>query len=160
MNKRRINVRGIVVRDGKILAVKHKNDDGTEQEYWAIPGGGLEDMETIADGVKREMFEELGVKVEVGKLLFVQQFISDREGYEEELELFFLVNSSESLENIDINKTSHGAIELSRVEFVDPKNSYILPVFLSEIDLKPYIDSDYSPYIYDDLSDSRPQGAL
>ena len=45
MEKRRVNVRGIIWRDGKLLAVKHKNNDGSEADYWAVPGGGLDPHE-------------------------------------------------------------------------------------------------------------------
>ncbi len=152
MNKRRVNVRGVVLRDGKILAVKNKNEKGEEAKYWATPGGGLERMESFADCIKREFFEELGIKVKPGKLLFVQQFISDRDGWDEELELFFQVEDSSEFDKIDITKTSHGLIEISRVEFVDPKETYILPAFLSEIDIKAYTDGKNSTYIYDRLT--------
>lgn len=152
MIKRRVNVRGVVLRDGKILAVKHKNEKGEEADYWATPGGGLESMESFADCIEREFFEELGIKVKPGKLLFVQQFVSDRDEWEEELELFFQVEDSSEFDHVDLTKTSHGALELSRVEFVDPKNLYILPSFLSEVDVKAYTDGKNSPYIHDRLT--------
>ena len=53
--KRRVNVRGIIWREGKILAVKHKDPDGTESSYWAVPGGGLDLLEWVEDGVQREI---------------------------------------------------------------------------------------------------------
>ena len=35
---------------------------------WSIPGGGLEVGETIKDGVRRELREETGLEVRVGRL--------------------------------------------------------------------------------------------
>ncbi len=119
-NKRRVNVRGILWRDGKILAVKHKEDDGSESPYWAIPGGGLDPMESLEDGVKRELMEELGINAEVGNVMFVQQFPSRREGFREELEFFFHIKDSEHFDAIYLLSTTHGHEELARVEFIDP----------------------------------------
>lgn len=35
--ERRIATRGIIEKDGKILAVKHKDSEGNEADFWAIP---------------------------------------------------------------------------------------------------------------------------
>lgn len=152
METRRINVRAIIARGNKILAAKHKDEDGIENEYWAIPGGGLDPMESLQAGVEREVFEELGVKTKAGKLLFTQQFPSKRDHFKEELEFFFLVEDSPLFDTVDWRSTSHGADELARVEFVDPSKVFIKPVFLSEIDIADYIANERSPYIFNNLS--------
>ena len=135
MEKRRINVRAIVWRDGKLLGVRHKDDDGTPNEYWAVPGGGLDPLESLRDGVKREVFEELGVRAEVGSLLATQQFHSKRTDFDEELEFFFAVNDSADFDTIDLSKTSHGLEELSEVAFIDPKAVAIKPELLATLDI-------------------------
>lgn len=132
MSRRRINVRAIIVRENKILAVKHRNHLGEEAKYWALPGGGLDPMESLADGVRREVMEELGVDSEVGRLLFVQQFVSKRDGFDEELEFFFQVKDSPLFDTINLSATTHGSAELVRVAFVDPEKAPILPEFLSQ----------------------------
>lgn len=135
MEKRRINVRAIVWRDGKLLAVKHKNEDGSPAEYWALPGGGLDPMESLQDAVAREIFEELGVHAKVGPLMCTQQFRSKRRDFDEEFELFFKVEDSPAFDSIDLSATSHGADELADVAFVDPRRVPILPEFLGTADL-------------------------
>ena len=40
------------------------------QEYYTFPGGGLEEGETLEDGVIREIKEEFGINVEVIKKLY------------------------------------------------------------------------------------------
>lgn len=42
----------------RILLVKESND-----AWWGLPGGGLEHGETIAQGLRRELHEELGIAV-------------------------------------------------------------------------------------------------
>jgi len=142
MDKRRINVRAIVWRDGKILAVKHKESDGKESEYWAVPGGGLDPLEELRSGVVREVFEETGVNAKVGRLMFMQQFHSKREGFDEELEFFFQVEDSPAFDSVDLAATSHGIDEISRIEFVDPKQVNIKPERLSELDIEAIITHD------------------
>jgi len=56
-----VSVAGVVVRDdGRVLAIR-RADNGT----WEPPGGVLELSETLEDGVRREVYEETGVKVSV-----------------------------------------------------------------------------------------------
>lgn len=59
-----VSVAGVVVReDGRVLAIR-RADNGT----WEPPGGVLERDETVEDGVRREVYEETGVKVRVDRL--------------------------------------------------------------------------------------------
>lgn len=141
MDKRRIGVRGIIYKDGKILAVKHKSKDGAPKDWWAVPGGGLDPGESLENGLRREMKEELGVNVTPGRLLFVQQFRSGRADCEEELEFFFLIEDSADFAAVDFSKTSHGLIELAACEFIDPRREQVLPGFIGEIDLQSCIAS-------------------
>ena len=39
------------------------------QDYYTFPGGGLEKGETLEEGVIREVEEEFGIQIKVGKLL-------------------------------------------------------------------------------------------
>lgn len=141
MDKRRIGVRAIIYKDGTILAVKHKRKDGSVADFWAIPGGGLDPGESLEDGLRRELQEELGVDVQPGRLLFVQQFRSSRTDRDEELEFFFLVEYTDDLAAVDFMQASHGADELARCEFIDPTREFVLPRFISTIPLQTYVDS-------------------
>lgn len=151
MDKRRINVRAIVWRDGNILAVKHKDGDGSESPYWAVPGGGLDPLEDLRSGVRRELMEETGIKVSVGKLLFMQQFHSHRDGFDEELEFFFQVEDSPKFSSVDLESTTHGAAEIARIGFVNPREVTIKPELLSTIDLGALITNGTSIEIANEL---------
>ena len=80
---RRINVRAIIYKNGKILAVKHRRGDEVSP-YYAVPGGGLDPHESLIECLIRELREETGVTAQPGRLLFIQQFPSSRAGYQEE----------------------------------------------------------------------------
>jgi 8-oxo-dGTP diphosphatase len=53
----RVAVRALVVSDNKILAVKELDGD----DWWAIPGGGVDYGESLKDCLSREIEEEIGV---------------------------------------------------------------------------------------------------
>ncbi|KAA2266178.1 NUDIX domain-containing protein [Solihabitans fulvus] len=59
-----VSVAGIVINDADQILVIRRRDNG----QWEPPGGILEISETFEDGVRREVFEETGVKVEVERL--------------------------------------------------------------------------------------------
>lgn len=71
----RIRLAGVVVRGDKILLVKHQRNG---QEYYLLPGGGLEWGETCARGLQREFEEELSLRVSVGPLLLVNESIEPK----------------------------------------------------------------------------------
>lgn len=59
-----VSVAAVVVNEqGQVLVIKRR-DNGA----WQLPGGVLELGETIQDGVRREVAEETGVRVEPGPL--------------------------------------------------------------------------------------------
>lgn len=138
--RRRVNVRGIIVSDqGEIFCQRltARNSDG--RNFWCTPGGGLEMCESLLDGLHREMVEETGVKPEIGKLLFIQQFAESGEqsahGPNEQLEFFFLITNWQDYQHINLEQTSHGVEEVAECGFVNPKTTRILPSYLTEIDL-------------------------
>lgn len=72
----RIRVAGIIpMEDGfalmhRVGVIKRKD----YQEYYTFPGGGLEENETLEQGVIREIKEEFGIDVEVVKKLYEMNY--------------------------------------------------------------------------------------
>lgn len=64
----RISAKGLVIADGKMAAVKLRD---ANEEWYIMPGGGVESSELITQAVEREIAEELGMRVNCGELLFV-----------------------------------------------------------------------------------------
>jgi ADP-ribose pyrophosphatase YjhB (NUDIX family) len=60
-------VTGVVIEVGRILLL---NQDAGARS-WSLPGGELEDGETLAEALVREMKEETGLDVEPVRLLYV-----------------------------------------------------------------------------------------
>ena len=63
-----IRLTGLLVEHGRLLVVRQRC---RTCEHWNLPGGRLEEGETIAAGLAREMAEECGIRVVVGDLLYV-----------------------------------------------------------------------------------------
>jgi len=61
---------GLVFKEGKLLIDKRK-PDGLLGGMWELPGGKKENGETLKQTVAREIKEEIGVKVSVGKRLCI-----------------------------------------------------------------------------------------
>jgi len=62
-------VRAIVVKDGQLL-VMHRNKFG--KEYDTLPGGGIDIGETPEQAIIRELHEETGIDVVLGRLVIVE----------------------------------------------------------------------------------------
>lgn len=151
MNNRRINVRGIIYKNGKIFAQQlTPKPDGTPRDFWCTPGGGLDPEEPLIAGLEREIFEETGIKAKVGKLLFIQQFIDAIYG-NEDLELFFHIENPEDFANVDLTKTSHGVEEIKNFKFINPKKYDLKPNFLKNIHFDDYISNEKPVVINNEL---------
>jgi 8-oxo-dGTP diphosphatase len=67
MTKKHLHVAcAIIRRDGKILAAQRSASMSLPLK-WEFPGGKIKQSETAAECLARELHEELGVKVSVGK---------------------------------------------------------------------------------------------
>lgn len=115
-----IKVRGVITHESKLLIVKHLGTGFT-----ALPGGHLEYGEDVITCLKRELIEELGVEPEIGKLLYVNTFLSaDKTEY---VEFFFEVKNGEEYLNIDGLERTH-AHELAEILWISPNdNVSVLP---------------------------------
>ena len=119
MNKR-VSSRAIIIEDNKLLTMfrrKIKND-GSVKEYYVIPGGGLEEGETLEENVIRELKEEFNVDIEIIKFLGTEE-------YEDTIANYFLCKIVNGIPKL-------GGEELERMT---PQNYYeIKYIDLKDID--------------------------
>jgi len=59
---------GIIIKDNKVLLMLRRGTD-TFNEVWSNPGGTTDAGETGEETVVRELYEELGIKVSIGRRL-------------------------------------------------------------------------------------------
>ena len=117
---KRVSSRAIIIEDNKLLTMfrrKIKND-GSVKEYYVIPGGGLEEGETLEENVIRELKEEFNVDIEIIKFLGTEE-------YEDTIANYFLCKIFNGIPKL-------GGEELERMT---PQNYYeIKYIDLREID--------------------------
>lgn len=85
----RIRACGILIHEEKILLLNHSGLN-SENTFWNMPGGGVEENETAEQAVAREFREEVGLDIHVERLVFLQEYINDSL---HAIELYFEVSS-------------------------------------------------------------------
>ncbi len=68
----RVSAKAVIIRDGKLLVTKNRDD---EDIFYLLPGGGQKPGETLPAALRRECREELGVDVNVGRFLCLRDYI-------------------------------------------------------------------------------------
>ena len=128
----RINLRCLIVRDNKLVLCKHIN-----KNFYFLPGGGLEECETIDQGIKRELKEELGIdssKIIIDKdIKVIEQIFTDNDVTYHEINLIKNVYI-----DIDVIKSCENHIEFTEIKIDDLHNYNILPLKIKNFILDKY----------------------
>ncbi len=66
---REVRCQGVILKDRQVLVMRQYNSFRKE-EYWLLPGGGLENNETEEECVRREIKEETDMDVDIIDILF------------------------------------------------------------------------------------------
>ncbi len=76
-NKIVVALKGIIVHNQHALIIQRSQDDEVGANTWEFVGGKLDFGENLEDGLKREIFEEVGLDVIVDKLIYATTFNTD-----------------------------------------------------------------------------------
>ena len=83
----RLGVRAIIVHTDRLLLV-NAYKSGTGPELWCAPGGGVEPHRSLHENLKREVYEETGLDIEVGDVAMINEF-HDPEKPFHQVDIFF-----------------------------------------------------------------------
>jgi ADP-ribose pyrophosphatase YjhB (NUDIX family) len=111
-----VRVRAIIIDEGRLLIVKHS----PTAKFTALPGGHLEWGEDIQECLAREIIEELGIKPEIGRLLYINNFIEKET--DQSIEFFFEVTNSHEFKNLENLERTH-AFEIAEIIWASPTDS-------------------------------------
>ena len=73
----KVNVSGILRKDGDFLLIRRADDEEVFPGYWGIPGGTVEPTDVnLENALRREFMEEVGV--EIANIRLVANDINDK----------------------------------------------------------------------------------
>jgi 8-oxo-dGTP diphosphatase len=76
----RVGARAAIIRDGAILLIEYDDETGL---HYNLPGGGVEDGESIHDALRRELREEACVELAtIGDLILTWEYVPAKYDYE------------------------------------------------------------------------------
>lgn len=125
--------RAFIFFQNKILLCKQKNPP---RDFWTLPGGSLEEGETLVNCISREIFEEIGITFEIDKMLFVRELINSSR---HRIEFYFL---TKKLDDKNIYQKITPCNEIKEVRFFSIEE-------LKSVNLKPNCLSDLIQEIID-----------
>ncbi|MBT4879354.1 MAG: NUDIX domain-containing protein [Alphaproteobacteria bacterium] len=136
MSSIRTSVKGIIIRDDKLLCVQYDRGNGL---YFALPGGGQEPGETLHEALKRECLEEIGCAVSVGELSFIRDYLADNHEFAhqnpnfQQVEFMFQCTLSDNAEpNYDLKGDMYQiGVQWLDLKFLSDKPIY--PKMLKEV---------------------------
>ncbi|MGG1400295.1 NUDIX domain-containing protein [Bacillus salipaludis] len=74
MNKIVVVVKGLIFHNGKVLVVQRARTNKIGHGIWECAGGKIEFGEDLEAALRREVKEETGLEIKVGKVLFATTF--------------------------------------------------------------------------------------
>ncbi len=127
----RIRVAALITIDGRVVLVRHRRGPSV---YHLLPGGGVDYRETLEHAVIREVLEETGLEVALGRLLFASDTIDP--------------NGTRHVVNLTFEATiTGGQITGSPSDRAVEAVDLVSPESLGSIDLRPPIASAVQSFL-------------
>lgn len=117
---REVRCQAVILKENKILVLRQFNYKLGE-EYWMLPGGGLEANETPEEGIIREIKEETNLDIDIQRILFDEEG-NGKDVYKRYI-TFLCVPKVNSIEQIGYEEDSNRKIlELVWMSIIDENN--------------------------------------
>ena len=102
----KIVLTGILKDNDKLLVVKRSENDDLYPGAWEFPGGHLEEGETLKEGLKRELFEEIGFDAPFDPIItHYYDEIKEKKGeLVHDLEIDFIINVKKENVNVKLSE--------------------------------------------------------
>lgn len=134
-----ITSRAFIFSEKKILLCRQKNPF---RDYWTLPGGSVEEGETILDCISREITEEIGVVLEINQMLFIRELIDSSR---HRIEFYFSVIEPDNKQIFDNIIPCNEIAEVKFFTVEDLQQVNVKPICLPELIRKIYDKSKNFP---------------
>lgn len=117
----------VVVLDAQelVLLLRYQHHHGTREHFWVPPGGALEQGESHRAAAKRELAEETGLDLQIGRQLWRRQFqLELRSHLVEQFEHYYLARVNECAPVVR-NSTSEDILELRWWSLAELRDSQV-----------------------------------
>lgn len=133
----------LLVKENKILVAKSKY---STSEFYLLPGGGIEDFESVEETAIREVKEETNYDIKIIKLIYVKEWIvKDKANHLDMIFLGEIVNGKEThLKDPCLEKGHILALEWKTIEELKKEKFY--PDILEELEKD--INNNFQGKIY------------
>ena len=78
----RVKARAVIMIDGRLIVAEQRRGGRTEH---SLPGGRVNERESVLDALKREVAEETGLDVTPGQLVYVSEIVESARRHDLEL---------------------------------------------------------------------------
>lgn len=136
--KQRIALKAVIVNDeGKVLLLREANtyEEGTNIGRYHMPGGRLEPGEAWEDGLRREVMEEAGLTVEIGRPVYVGEWRPVIKGVQNQIVAIFLscrpLSTDVKLSEEHDDYVWAAQDELSKYDVMGPEDKVLAAYFSS-----------------------------
>lgn len=133
--RKSIRAVAIVIKNNNILLMFRRQNG---KEYYVLPGGGVEDNESVENATLRELSEETTIKAKIKKLLYEHHYTDDGDQY------YFLCDytSGEPMLGEGIEKEKMAKhLEIYKPEWV--KLSNLKSILLYPLEIRDWIIQDF-----------------
>ncbi|MSP13093.1 MAG: NUDIX domain-containing protein [Chloroflexi bacterium] len=147
----RNSAKAIIIADGQLLVVKHADAAG---DWYLLPGGGQHHGETLVDAVRRECFEELGIEVQVGRLLYIREYIgahhefAGEDGESHQVEFMFTCQIPGGVSVTGGAEPDHGQIGVAWISLSSLPKYRLYPLAMREL-LARHLGGEHQVYLGD-----------
>jgi ADP-ribose pyrophosphatase YjhB (NUDIX family) len=104
----------VLIKENKILVLKSKYSSG---EFYLLPGGSIEGMETVTETAIRETKEETNYDIAIKKLLYIQEWIDKKR----DKNVMYMVFLGEIIGGVETHLNDPAKGHIQAIEWISPE---------------------------------------